>query len=367
MKNVEVSLSKGTLKQLLTTGIAFATCLSLCAPVLLHASEDEEVKDDKVVYAISGDATKDPVENPSGDPDEGDMPTPTNDAVNPSGDATEEPSGDPEEDITTPTNDPEDQVSGDATSDLVDNDIIVVTGDVQTDGIVDTIKSDKVKEPSINFVKNDQIVTKEIFAAVKETGKPLTLTVMGQIGTAYTIEFAKVENANVDFPLKVEISNTKKVLNTEVPKGSNVVEFNFAHHGDLPGVAQVIAPIDGLGIKDGKVFVYYVNEETKQLELISKEATVKDSIVRFSITHCSKYVVSDKALVEETKEPDKEVVKPVAPVKPTAPAKPSGTKPTDKDSTIKDTSHSTNNVVPVLAGIVMLAGAGLVVLRKQEN
>lgn len=359
MKNVEISLSKTKLKKLLATGVAVATCLSLCTPALLHATETDN-NEEKVVYAASGEATNDPVVTPSGDVsndavEDEDAVIPTKDAV--------EPSGDPEEPDETVTSDPEEQVSGDATNDPVIDENITVTGDIHKDAVVDLIKDEKVKEPSINVEKNDQKITKDIFEAAKETGKPLKITVMGTVGTAYTIQFAKVENANVDFDLKVEISNVSKILNTEVPKGTNTVEFNFAYHGDLPGKAQVSAPIEGLGIKDGNVFVYYVNEKTNNLELVSKDATVKDSVVTFSITHCSKYVISDKALVEETKEPEK----PVAPTTPTKPTKPSATKPADKDSTIKDTSSTTTNVIPMLAGIAMLAGAAVVVLRKKEN
>lgn len=371
MKNVEVSLSKNKLKKLLATGVAFATCLSLCTPALLHATENADVEE-KVVYSASGEPTNDPTITSSGDVsndatgDPDDEVVPTKDAVEPSGDSVEQ----PDEEV---TSDPQDQASGDATSDPVIDESIIVTGDIQSDTVVGLIKDEKVKEPSINVEKNDQKITKDIFAAAKEAGKPLKITVMGTVGTAYTIQFAKVENANIDFDLKVDINNVSKVLNTEVPKGTNTVEFNFAYHGDLPGTAQVIAPIDGLGIKDGNVFVYYVNEKTNELELVSKDATVKNSVVTFSITHCSKYVVSDKALVEETKEPEKEPEKPVAPTTPTKPAKPekpekpSATKPADKDSTIKDTSTTTTNVIPMLAGIAMLAGAAVIVLRKKEN
>ena len=368
MKNVEVSLSKNKLKKLLATGVAFATCLSLCTPALLHASENADVEE-KVVYSASGEPTNDPTITPSGDVsndatgDTDDEVVPTKDAVEPSGDPVEQ----PDEEV---TSDPQDQASGDATSDQVVKEYIHVTGDIQTEDAVDLIKNEEVKEPSINVEKNDQKITKDIFAAAKETGKPLKITVMGTVGTAYTIQFAKIENANIDFDLKVDINNVSKVLNTEVPKGTNIVEFNFAYHGDLPGTAQVIAPINGLGIKDGNVFVYYVNENTNKLELVSKDATVKNSVVTFSITHCSKYVVSDKALVEETKEPEKEPEKPLTPTTPTKPAKPekpSTTKPADKDSTIKDTSTTTTNVIPMLAGIAMLAGAAVIVLRKKES
>ena len=349
MKNVEVSLDKIKLKKLLAVSVAFATCFTLCGTSFIHAN-DEETKVNAVAASAdaSGDVDYDASGDASGDVD-----------IDASGDA----SGDVDVDA-----------SGDASGDASKDDIkdtaaggdgsYSATADLSTEDVVDFIKEENVKEPTINVEKNDQTVKKEIFKAAKDASKPIVINVVNEEkGLNYSFKFAAIENENVDMNLDLTISKVDKALDVVIPSNVQALEFNFAHHGNLPGKATVSAKVKG--ISDGNAYLYYLNEETGKLELISNKVTIKDGVVTFEIEHCSKYVVTKEALkVEEDKATDDKKT-------PDTEKTPETDKtPKDKDKNngaVKDTSKTTTNAVPALALMAMLAGAGVIVLRKKEN
>lgn len=333
MKNVEVSLDKGKLKKLLAASVAFATCFTLCSTSFIHANDEETTIN---AIAASADATGDA----SGDVD-----------IDATGDA----SGDVDIDAT-----------GDATGDASKEEIkdtatsgdgsYSATADLSTEDVVDFIKDENVKEPTINVEKNDQTVKKEIFKAAKEASKPVIINVVNEEkGLNYSFKFAAIENENVDMNLDLTISKIDKALDVVIPSGVQALEFNFAHHGNLPGKATISAKIEG--IADGNAYLYYLNEETGKLELVSNKVTIKDGVVTFEIDHCSKYVVTKEALKVEEDTPTDD--------KKTDTDKASEEK--DKDQVIKETSSTTTNTVTALALMAMLAGAGVVALRRKEN
>ncbi len=79
-------------------------------------------------------------------------------------------------------------------------------------------------------------------------------------------------------------------IQTKTQNDSEVV-INFKHHGVLPGKATVQVNV-GDELNGNNRYLYYYNEETNSLELISSNISVKKGKATFTITHCSKYILS---------------------------------------------------------------------------
>ena len=74
------------------------------------------------------------------------------------------------------------------------------------------------------------------------------------------------------------------------------ITVDFAFSGVLPGTANVTLDLSTAGFADNaKVYLYYYNPQTKQLEKAA-ESTYVDGYATFAMTHCSQYLVTDKEL-----------------------------------------------------------------------
>ncbi len=84
--------------------------------------------------------------------------------------------------------------------------------------------------------------------------------------------------------------NFDSEIQTKTQTDSEVV-INFKHHGVLPGKATVQVNV-GDELNGDNRYLYYYNEGTNSLELISSNVSVKKGKAIFTITHCSKYILS---------------------------------------------------------------------------
>ncbi|NFT06150.1 cell surface protein [Clostridium botulinum] len=125
-------------------------------------------------------------------------------------------------------------------------------------------------------------VDKEIFDLTKEYEyKKLILE-----GSNYVWNFNASDLKNVS---QMD-DNFDSEIQTKTQTDSEVV-INFKHHGLLPGKATVQVNV-GDGLNGDNRYLYYYNEGTNSLELISSNVSVKKGKAIFTITHCSKYILS---------------------------------------------------------------------------
>ena len=68
--------------------------------------------------------------------------------------------------------------------------------------------------------------------------------------------------------------------------------IEFLHHGVLPTGTTVKVNVLGKYNNGDLVTLYYYNEETKALEMVSKNLEVKDGFVELALEHCSEYVLA---------------------------------------------------------------------------
>ena len=166
-----------------------------------------------------------------------------------------------------------------------------------TQDILDKISnSTEIQSITINLDKNVNI-SKNIFETIK--GKDIKLTInIGEnqiIFNGNSIITPKDINAEISYNLVSKDTLLKEVV-------QDGVVINFANNGELPGTAIVrIKVTEDLkhALDMNEIFVYYYNEETKELTQMTDNATYnEDGFIEFSINHNSKYVLVNK-LIEE--------------------------------------------------------------------
>ena len=166
-----------------------------------------------------------------------------------------------------------------------------------TQDILDKISnSSEIQSITINLDKNVNI-SKNIFEAIK--GKDIKLTInIGEnqlIFNGNSMITSKDINAEISYNLVSKDTLLKEIV-------QDGVVINFANNGELPGTAIVrIKVTEDLrqALDMNEIFVYYYNEETKELTQMTDNATYnEDGFIEFSINHNSKYVLVNK-LIEE--------------------------------------------------------------------
>lgn len=128
----------------------------------------------------------------------------------------------------------------------------------------------------------------------------------------YTWSFPKTEKHNnnikedlfIDINLRLSIdaiTSTTNEINNKVDQNKLIVSFD--HHGELPETATVRINVKDKFEDGEKLYLYYYNEETKQIEYIEDGLKVKDGYVEFSIEHCSDYFLTATIVQEAVNNP----------------------------------------------------------------
>lgn len=177
---------------------------------------------------------------------------------------------------------------------------------------VETVFSDYINESQISKLLNDDNVdkinvnienadtlSKDIIRQIKESGKQITFNIVDNDKIKYSWSFDGSEikgNYDKDLDLNIEF---KSIYEEEIENiNSDIGKYylQFSHHGNLPSMATITVDVSEK-FKDGEyVFLYYYNEETKEIEKASHGIKVKNGYVEFVITHCSTYFLAEKEL-----------------------------------------------------------------------
>lgn len=128
----------------------------------------------------------------------------------------------------------------------------------------------------------------------------------------YTWSFPKTEKYQnnikedlyIDINLRLSIdaiTATTNEINNTVDQNKLIVSFD--HHGQLPETATVRINVKDKFDDGEKLYLYYYNEENKQIEYIDDGLKVKDGYVEFSIDHCSDYFLTATIVQEAVNNP----------------------------------------------------------------
>ncbi len=109
-----------------------------------------------------------------------------------------------------------------------------------------------------------------------------------------TEEFTK------DLQLEIAITGNQP-FDSEILKGSdaNILFIDLKHEGILPKNTRITFYVDDKYKQGEKVYLYYYNPETDQVELVSNNIEIsKDGMATISIDHASSYFLSNKELTK---------------------------------------------------------------------
>lgn len=165
-----------------------------------------------------------------------------------------------------------------------------------TQKALDEISNSSETQNIIINIDNKTVVSKEIFETIKGTTKQLII----KSGDNQIIFNGKdiVESKDID----ATISSNSIVDDIELKEVSNKgIVLNFANKGNLPGVATIRIKVTDkikseLNLDD--IYVYYYNQENKELVKLSNKATYKEGYIEFAINHNSKYVFVNEIIKE---------------------------------------------------------------------
>ena len=163
----------------------------------------------------------------------------------------------------------------------------------------------------INTLKAKATITRGIFEAIKGTPRKLTVKA-GENEMLFKGEDIKTSK-DIEADISYELASEDKDLKDLVKEDGIVVYF--ADNGQLPGKATIRIKVTN-AIKEtldlDKIYVYYYNEKSKEIEELFDRAKYKDGYIEFEIEHNSKYVLVSEEIEEKeatVEEPEKEAKK----------------------------------------------------------
>lgn len=157
----------------------------------------------------------------------------------------------------------------------------------------------------VNMMVNETI-TSSILEKIKE--KKYVATIIGGYTEdgdplySWVIDGSQLEKVDYSISQNIIIGDTEKKEEVNaLLNGGNPLNIQFEYHGELPKGTKVSINVSDK-YKDGEALgLYYYNEETKQLELVSDSIEVKDGYVTLALEHCSEYVLIDNPVVNVPK------------------------------------------------------------------
>lgn len=116
-------------------------------------------------------------------------------------------------------------------------------------------------------------------------------------------ENIKDDLSNVLTDLSMDATTKSKVEELKKYEKEGVLFISTTKSGELPASLVNVSMNVGSDY-EGKTYLYYFNEKTQKLELVS-EVNVKDGVANFDLTHYSDYVLSTTSLLSNSSTPEK--------------------------------------------------------------
>ena len=146
---------------------------------------------------------------------------------------------------------------------------------------------------------------KTLFKSLKGTERTLTIIAEEKGQLLYSWKFTGTGITNIDTFIDFGIAKSKenKDAGSLMAKGAENLYLEFAHEGELPGLAE-IELYAGDSFQDGQnLYLYYYNTKKNGVEPIQKSIKVVDGYVTIQIEHCSTYILTTKLVRKDEQFP----------------------------------------------------------------
>ena len=152
------------------------------------------------------------------------------------------------------------------------------------------------KKDTVTFdVSEDALVSRMLFTLLASNDDK-TAVLQGD-GYSWTFSGEDITgslNANY-FDSTVTSTSSKKSAIQKLTGDATIQIVHVAHEGMLPGVGTLTVSVDK-ALKNKTLYCYYYNAETKSLELVAADLTVKNGKVSFAVDRGQDYILTDTLL-----------------------------------------------------------------------
>lgn len=173
------------------------------------------------------------------------------------------------------------------------NTYIYNNSDITEDIIKKLYDDNEVSDIIIN-IDDNSLVSEDLFKVIIGTDRRLVINTGGNqlIFNGKDIKNSKSIDANMTTSVTSDDDKLSNIIN-------DGIVVNFVSNGNLPGNALVRLKISNAmknKFGNSKVYVYYYDEVANGFNTIANGITPKDGYYEFTISHNSKYVITQKAL-----------------------------------------------------------------------
>ena len=153
------------------------------------------------------------------------------------------------------------------------------------------------------FDANDNVASSDLFKNIDTNGILINI-VDDNNNLLYSWKFDKkdIVNTNIDLKLNILINKSdKKDIIENIYKGIDATYLSFEHDGAFPGKANIKIKMSDIYSNGEELYLYYFNETTNKLELVSEKNKVENDYIEIEIDHASDYILTkDKIDVDAT-------------------------------------------------------------------
>lgn len=153
------------------------------------------------------------------------------------------------------------------------------------------------KEVTFQMEEGTQISAEsqnKIFQTLRGKDKTLIITICESGKELYSFAFHGKQITNVDTVMNFHMKPSDRDASIErlLEKDADSLFLSFSHKGKLPGTAEV--KVQTHLADNQKLYLYHYNEKDDTLDLTQEDILVRNGFAAFSLTHCSKYILTTK-------------------------------------------------------------------------
>jgi hypothetical protein len=161
------------------------------------------------------------------------------------------------------------------------------------DQLIKVIDSTTAKQINVEIKDEKTVITSDMISSIKKNSKNLTINYYNGDSVAYKWEIngtAFGDISSMDVGISFDTDNKEKIAN--LTNYADNLYLNFAYSGALPNDTYVSINVSSK-YKDGDIVnLYYYDDKANEIKLVYDDLKVKNGYLKFSIDHCSEYILS---------------------------------------------------------------------------
>lgn len=166
--------------------------------------------------------------------------------------------------------------------------------------LIKVIDATTAKQVNVDIKDENTIITSEMISTIKKNSKNITVNYYKGDTVIYKWELNGSEFGDIssmDVGISFDTNNKDKIAS--LTNYADNLYLNFTYSGDLPSETYVSINVSDK-YKDGSILkLYYYDEDSEEITLVSDDLEVKNGYLKFNIKHCSEYILSMSNFMEK--------------------------------------------------------------------